>query len=53
MDVEEQITNIFWADAQILNDYMYFRDVITFNTTYKTNKNYRPLRVFVGLNNHI
>ncbi|CAJ2667584.1 unnamed protein product [Trifolium pratense] len=27
-------------------------DVITFDTTYKTNKDYRPLGVFVGLNNH-
>ncbi|XP_024627860.1 protein FAR1-RELATED SEQUENCE 5 [Medicago truncatula] len=52
MDVEEQITNIFWADAQMINDYGYFGDVITFDTTYKTNKGYRPLGVFVGLNNH-
>jgi hypothetical protein len=52
MDVEEQITNIFWADAQMINDYGYFGDVVTFDTTYKTNKDYRPLGVFVGLNNH-
>ncbi|GAU15754.1 hypothetical protein TSUD_235700 [Trifolium subterraneum] len=51
MDVEDQITNIFWADAQMINDYGYFGDVITFDTTYKTNKDYRPLGVFVGLNN--
>ncbi|KAH1264441.1 Protein FAR1-RELATED SEQUENCE 5 [Glycine max] len=24
IDVEEQITNIFWADAQMINDYGYF-----------------------------
>uniref|UniRef100_A0A1S2Y170 Protein FAR1-RELATED SEQUENCE 5-like n=2 Tax=Cicer arietinum TaxID=3827 RepID=A0A1S2Y170_CICAR len=52
MDVDEQITNIFWADAQMINDYGYFGDVITFDTTYKKNKDYRPLGVFVGLNNH-
>ncbi|WJX88171.1 hypothetical protein P8452_70284 [Trifolium repens] len=52
MDVDDQITNIFWADAQMINDYGYFGDVITFDTTYKTNKDYRPLGVFVGLNNH-
>jgi zinc finger SWIM domain-containing protein 3 len=51
MDDEQQITNIFWADAQMINDYGYFGDVITFDTTYKTNKDYRPLGVFVGLNN--
>jgi len=49
MDVEEKITNIFWADAQMINDYGYFGDVVTFDTTYKTNKDYRPLGVFVGL----
>ncbi|PNX83162.1 protein FAR1-related sequence 5-like [Trifolium pratense] len=52
MDDEEQIINIFWADAQMINDYGYFSDVITFDTTYKTNKDCRPLGVFVGLNNH-
>jgi len=52
MDVEEQITNVFWADAQMINDYEYFGDVVTFDTTYMTNKDYRPLGVFVGLNNH-
>ncbi|GAU39124.1 hypothetical protein TSUD_23030 [Trifolium subterraneum] len=52
MDAEEQITNIFWADAQMINDYGYFGDVITFDTTYKINKDYRPLGVFVSLNNH-
>ncbi|XP_024626876.2 protein FAR1-RELATED SEQUENCE 5-like [Medicago truncatula] len=52
MDVDELITNIFWADAQMINDYGYFGDIITFDTTYKTNKDYRPLGVFVGLNNH-
>jgi len=50
MDVEEQITNIFWADAQMINHYGYF-DVTTFDTTYKMNKDYQPLEVFVGLNN--
>ncbi|XP_045810796.1 protein FAR1-RELATED SEQUENCE 5-like [Trifolium pratense] len=52
MDVDELITNIFWADAQMINDYGYFGDVITFDTTYKTNKDCWPLGVFVGLNNH-
>jgi zinc finger SWIM domain-containing protein 3 len=49
MDVEEQITNKFWADTQMINDYGYFGDVITFDTTYKINKDYRPLGVFLDL----
>ncbi|CAL5201418.1 unnamed protein product [Lathyrus oleraceus] len=52
LDVEEQITNIFWADAQMINDFGCFGDVVSFDTTYKTDKDYRPLGVFVGLNNH-
>jgi zinc finger SWIM domain-containing protein 3 len=50
LDSEEQITNIFWVDAKMLIDYALFGDVITFDTTYSTNKEYRPLGVFVGFN---
>ncbi|XP_058721616.1 protein FAR1-RELATED SEQUENCE 5-like [Vicia villosa] len=52
LDVEQQITNVFWADAQMINDYGCFGDVVTFDTTYKINKDNRPLGVFVGVNNH-
>ena len=33
-------------------DYSYFGDAITFDTTYSTNKDARPLGVFLGLNHH-
>lgn len=52
LDVEEQITNIFWADAQMIIDYTLFGDVVSFDTTYRTNKEYRPLAMFVGFNHH-
>nr|XP_027122185.1 protein FAR-RED IMPAIRED RESPONSE 1-like [Coffea arabica] len=52
LDCEEQITNIFWVDAGMLIDYNFFGDVVTFDTTYKTNKEYRSLGVFVGFNQH-
>ncbi|CAN0876392.1 Protein FAR1-RELATED SEQUENCE 9 [Linum grandiflorum] len=32
--------------------YVVFGDSITFDTTYRTNRNYRPLALFVGFNNH-
>ncbi|GMP32696.1 hypothetical protein CsSME_00006337 [Camellia sinensis var. sinensis] len=35
LDNEEQITNMFWADAQMVMDYAQFGDVVTFDTTYK------------------
>jgi len=31
-------------------DYAHFGDVITFDTTFGTNKEYRPFGMFVGLN---
>ncbi|GAA0174587.1 hypothetical protein LIER_41743 [Lithospermum erythrorhizon] len=33
-------------------DYALFGDFISFNTTYRTNKSYMPLGVFVGFNHH-
>ena len=52
LDNEEQITNIFWADAKMIIDYVSFGDVITFDTTYRTNKEFRPLGIFIGFNHH-
>ncbi|CAN0921031.1 Protein FAR1-RELATED SEQUENCE 5 [Linum grandiflorum] len=43
VDAEENIANIFWADQRMRDDYACFGDSITFDTTYKTNKHYRPL----------
>jgi zinc finger SWIM domain-containing protein 3 len=50
LDCEEKITNIFWADAKMIIDYAHFGDVITFDTTFGTNKEHRPFGVFVGFN---
>ena len=33
-------------------DYANFGDVVTFDTTYGTNKELRPLGVFIGFNHH-
>jgi hypothetical protein len=50
LDCDEKITNMFWADAKMLIDYAHFDYVITFDTTFGTNKDCRPLGVFVGFN---
>ena len=50
VDCEERITNIFWADAKMIIDYAHFGDVVTFDTTFGTNKEYMPFGVFLGLN---
>lgn len=52
MDVEKQITNVFWADALMLIDYESFGDVISLDSTYCTNSSHRPLALFSGFNHH-
>ncbi|KAL3500054.1 hypothetical protein ACH5RR_039147 [Cinchona calisaya] len=36
----------------MIKDYDIFGDVVSFDTIYRTNKAYRPLASFVGMNNH-
>jgi len=43
VDVAEDIASIFWADGIMQLDYSLFGDVISFDTTYRTNNQYRPL----------
>jgi hypothetical protein len=50
MDIEEKIANIFWADAKMIADYIHFGDVVSFDTTFGTNRESRPFGVFVGFN---
>jgi zinc finger SWIM domain-containing protein 3 len=50
MDCEEQIANIFWADAKMVMDYAHFGDVVSFDTTFGTNKESRYFGLFVGFN---
>lgn len=52
LDVEEEMTNFFWADEKMLVDYGDFGDVVCFDTTYHLNKDWRPLVLFSGINNH-
>lgn len=40
MDCEEQIANIFWADAKMVADYACFGDVVSFDTTFGTNREF-------------
>jgi len=44
--------NIFWVDGRSRLAYEYFGDVITFDTTYITNKCNKPFALFVGTNHH-
>jgi hypothetical protein len=51
-DEESRMINFFWVDVRSRLAYQQFGDVITFDTTYKTNKYSMPFAPFVGLNNH-
>ena len=52
LDEEDRLKNVFWADARSRAAYKYFGDVITFDTTYLTNKYDMPFAPFVGVNHH-
>ncbi|XP_042974208.1 protein FAR1-RELATED SEQUENCE 6-like isoform X2 [Carya illinoinensis] len=54
MDVDDEfrVRNVFWADARSRAAYEYFGDVITFDTTYLTNRYGMPFAPFVGVNYH-
>ena len=44
--------HVFWADATCRMNYGYFRDVVVFDTTYKTNKYNMIFAPFTGVNHH-
>ncbi|XP_022875791.1 protein FAR1-RELATED SEQUENCE 5-like [Olea europaea var. sylvestris] len=52
LDDESRLRNIFWADSRSRQAYKEFGDVVTFNTTYLTNKYDMPFVPFVGVNHH-
>ncbi|XP_074301333.1 protein FAR1-RELATED SEQUENCE 5-like [Silene latifolia] len=49
---EGRLSNIFWRDAMMREDYLLYRDVIIFDTTYRTNRYNLICGAFVGINNH-
>ncbi|XP_022845345.1 protein FAR1-RELATED SEQUENCE 5-like [Olea europaea var. sylvestris] len=52
LDDESRLKNIFWADNRCRQAYKEFGDVVTFDTTYLTNKYDMPFAPFVGVNHH-
>ncbi|KAK2633972.1 hypothetical protein Ddye_028764 [Dipteronia dyeriana] len=45
--------NLFWSDKMSRCDYRYFGNVISFNSTYRTNVYNQLLVIFVGVNHHM
>ncbi|XP_039146804.1 protein FAR1-RELATED SEQUENCE 8-like [Dioscorea cayenensis subsp. rotundata] len=52
MDEEGRLRTVFWADARSRSAYEAFGDVISFDTTYLTNKYDMPFAPFIGVNHH-
>ncbi|KAM3259943.1 hypothetical protein ACQJBY_051302 [Aegilops geniculata] len=51
-DSDGRIRNLMWASGNSRLQYSFFGDVITFDTTYRTNLYDMPFGLFVGVNNH-
>ncbi|XP_062098747.1 protein FAR-RED IMPAIRED RESPONSE 1-like [Humulus lupulus] len=52
LDDDGRIKNVFWANSRSRALYEEFGDVVTFDTTYMTNKYDLPFAPFVGVNHH-
>ncbi|CAK8573556.1 unnamed protein product [Lathyrus sativus] len=52
LDADDKVSNIFWADDNMVVDYDHFGDVVCLDTTCRTNRALRPLVQFLGVNHH-
>ncbi|XP_052198314.1 protein FAR1-RELATED SEQUENCE 5-like [Diospyros lotus] len=52
LDEEYRLKNVFWADNRCRQAFKEFSDVVTFDTTYLTNRYDMPFAPFVGVNHH-
>ncbi|KAJ3708485.1 hypothetical protein LUZ61_012190 [Rhynchospora tenuis] len=52
VDDSGRVKNMFWVDGRARRAFQEFGDVVTFDTSYKTNKYSMPLAPFIGVNHH-
>lgn len=52
LDRKGTLTSMLWCTGRNKYDYSRFGDVMTFDTTYRTNLYSLPFGLFVGINNH-
>lgn len=52
MNINEQITDVFWCDENMVLDYGYFGDVMLLDTIYCTNRANVPLALLSGFNHY-
>ncbi|TVU41598.1 hypothetical protein EJB05_15130, partial [Eragrostis curvula] len=52
LDEDGRIKTLMWTNSRSRMQYAHFGDVVTFDTTYRTNMYDMPFGLFVGVNNH-
>ncbi|KAL8475156.1 hypothetical protein ACS0TY_030802 [Phlomoides rotata] len=52
MDDDGRLSNLFWRDSMMREDYEIYGDVMVFDTTYRTNRYNLICAPFVGVNNY-
>lgn len=52
LDDEKRLVSVFWADATSRKNYAHFGDVVSFDSTYKTNQYDMIFAPFTGVNHH-
>ncbi|KAJ3688749.1 hypothetical protein LUZ61_017913 [Rhynchospora tenuis] len=52
IDENGRLKNFFWVDGRARRAFQEFGDVVTFDTTYQTNRYSMPLAPFLGVNHH-
>uniref|UniRef100_A0A0A9GEA7 Protein FAR1-RELATED SEQUENCE n=1 Tax=Arundo donax TaxID=35708 RepID=A0A0A9GEA7_ARUDO len=52
LDEDCKLTSLMWSSGYSRRMYSHFGDVVTFDTTYRTNIYNMPFGMFVGVNNH-
>lgn len=52
LDENSRLSNVFWRDSMMKEDYNIYGDVVVFDTTYRTNRYNLICAPFVGINNH-
>ena len=52
MDDENRVNSLLWVDSRSLNAYKNFGDVVTFDSTYRTNKYCMPFIPITGVNHY-
>ena len=51
-DDDGRIKTLMWTNSRSRMQYEHFGDVVSFDTTFKTNRYDMPFGLFVGVNNH-